>query len=69
LYFVAIFLKKEKSYKNMLTIRIGYYIINLASRLERVKNLDNAQHAACAVGVVSHARDLFRTRKRFLGVI
>jgi hypothetical protein len=69
LYFVAIFLKKEKSYKNMLTIRIGYYIINLASRLERVKNLDNAQHAACAVGVGSHERDLLKTRKKFPGEI
>jgi hypothetical protein len=69
LCFVAIFLKKEKSYKNMLTIRSGYYIINLALRLERVENLDNAQHAACPVGVGSHARDLLRTSEKFLGVI
>ena len=34
-----IFSEKEKSYKNVLTIRLGYYIINLASRLEREKTL------------------------------
>ena len=30
----------------MLTIRKGYYIINLASRLEQVKNLENTQYTA-----------------------
>jgi hypothetical protein len=51
LCFITVFLKKEKSYKNVLTIRIGYYIINLASRLERVKNLENTHHAGCVVKI------------------
>jgi hypothetical protein len=37
LCFVAVFLKTEKRYKNVLTITVCYYIINLASRLEQVK--------------------------------
>ncbi len=44
-YFSTI-LKNKKRYKNMLTIRDAYYIIILASRLERVENLENSHNAA-----------------------
>ncbi len=46
LQYLSAVLKKKKRYKNVLTIRNAYYIINLASRLERVENLENSHNAA-----------------------
>ena len=36
------YLKNIKSYKKLLTMSCVYYIINLASREKRVRNLENA---------------------------